>query len=66
MSGIGNPENGGRRGNRKGFSRNNGPKCSKFYENYQSTDPRNLMNLKDKKYDENYINIHHNQIGQNQ
>lgn len=41
--------------------RGNGWNCSKLEENFKPTDPRSLMNPRDKKHEENYAKACHNQ-----
>lgn len=55
-----------KKGKIKHIYRNNGPKFSKFDEDYKLRDPRNSANSKYKKYEENDTKTHHNQISQHQ
>lgn len=54
------------RGNRKYILENNGYNFSKFYKNFTSIDPRTLMSINQQKYEEKYIQTHHNQSTKNQ
>lgn len=45
---------------------NNGWKLPKLKERYKPTDPRSSMSPKYKKHEENHIEVHNNQIPQNQ
>lgn len=51
---------------RQDIGRKNDSKFSKFDENSKFTDPRILANPKQKKHEENYTEVHHNQIVQKQ
>ena len=53
-------------GETKDIGRKNDSKFSKFDENSKFTDPRILANPKQKKHEENYTEVHHNQTVQKQ
>lgn len=49
-------------GEKKGIWRNNGWRISRFDDSNEPTEPRNSINLKHMKHDENYIKGHQNLI----